>query len=260
MGNVAKAGAIAKASKKLIPAKLKHDAIVEALLEIRFETGTVPEVLFGRLADYGPWKSLSQRPMPASLMPAAFRQADPSLRYQPVFGLAESNGTREVRIGPQVLSYHRRAPYVGWEKFSSELIEAIEGLYLKAEGLMIRRLGLRYINALIPDVHSIRSISNLDLKVEIAGEPLAENVNVNFIVSLSEDTDCTVRIATPQFVQGLLPPNTSVVADVDVFTKDGFSTQDKSIAIDWIGLAHAWEKEQFFRLLPEKTIEDLREN
>ena len=39
------------ATRKHIPAKLKHDAIVEALLEVRFDMTTVPEVLFGRLAD-----------------------------------------------------------------------------------------------------------------------------------------------------------------------------------------------------------------
>src|SRR5271157_1638575 len=33
---------------KHIPNKLKHDAIVEALLEVRFDMTTVPEVLRGR--------------------------------------------------------------------------------------------------------------------------------------------------------------------------------------------------------------------
>ena len=42
--------------KKRIPAKLKHDAIVEALLEVRFDMTTASEILFGRLADWPSWK------------------------------------------------------------------------------------------------------------------------------------------------------------------------------------------------------------
>ena len=34
--------------------KLKTDAIVEVVFEIRFDTKTIPEILFGRLADYPP--------------------------------------------------------------------------------------------------------------------------------------------------------------------------------------------------------------
>jgi len=45
---------------KSIPKKLKHDAIVEAVVEVRFSTTTIPEILFGRLSEYGPWKNFRQ--------------------------------------------------------------------------------------------------------------------------------------------------------------------------------------------------------
>jgi hypothetical protein len=50
--------------KKRIPAKLKYDAIVEALLEVRFDMTTIPEVLLGRLADCPSWKGFEQDRMP----------------------------------------------------------------------------------------------------------------------------------------------------------------------------------------------------
>src|SRR6266513_2687614 len=116
---------------KSIPVKLKQDAIVEALLEIRFATPIIPEIFFGRIAEHASWKGFTQAQMPAYNLPAALRQADPTLRYHPVFSLVEAAGRRAVRIGPQVLSYHRNMPYVGWEKFKPELEDAISGLFEK---------------------------------------------------------------------------------------------------------------------------------
>jgi uncharacterized protein (TIGR04255 family) len=243
-----------------IPKKLKDDAIVEAIFEIRFDSTTIPEILFGRLADYSPWKTFEQRQLPAYVIPAPVRQADANLRYQPVFELVEATRQQAVRIGPQVLSYHRLSPYVGWVKFRSDLEEAIVGLFAKADGLSIRRLGLRYMNALRPDLHGIRSISDLDLSVEIAGEKISGNVNVNFTTHASADTSSTVRIATPDFVQGALPASTSIYVDVDVFTKDTFRTSDQQVVKNWIKTAHDKEKADFFGLLTDSTIEALKED
>src|SRR5437879_12277215 len=138
---------------KPIPTKLKHDAIVEAVFEVRFDTTTLPEIFFGRLADYEPWKSFEQRRMPAHEIPAVLREADPNLRYQPVFELAAPAEHRAVRIGQHVLSYHRTAPYVGWAHFQPELNALVAALFAKADDPAITRLGFRYINALTTDLH-----------------------------------------------------------------------------------------------------------
>jgi uncharacterized protein (TIGR04255 family) len=240
-----------------IPLKLKHDAIVEAVVEIRFEMSskTVPEVFFGRLAEYGPWKDLDPRPMPASQIPAQIRRADANLRYQPVFELAALDKSRCVRMGPQVLSYHRLRPYNGWEGFQLELTEAVDGLFSKSKGVAIKRLGLRYMNALQSDLHRIKSVSDLDLKISIAEEPAPGSVNINFIIDAGPDTECKVAIATPGFVQGNLPANTTVFVDVDVYTKNGFKSNDQGFVTRWIKAAHSIEKEQFFRLLTDETID-----
>ena len=245
--------------KKRIPAKLKHDAIVEALLEVRFDMTTIPEILLGRLADWPSWKGFEQDRMPAYEIPAFLRHADPNLRYQPLFELHNVERNCVVRIGGQVVSYHRLPPYENWAKFNPELDAAIDALFAKADKLTIRRLGLRYINAIRPELHRINSISELDLKVTVENEPVAGNVNVNFTTDLSADTQCTVRVATPEFVQGILPPNSCVLIDVDVFTKEAFRTNDGQKVKQWVELAHAMEKEQFFRLLTDATIDALEE-
>lgn len=244
---------------KSLPEKLKHDAIVESLLEVRFTMATIPEIFIGRLAEYEPWKGFSQHRMPAYEIPVALRQVSPNLWFQPIFELSDANSYRSVRIGQQVLSYHRRIPYVGWDAFKKDLDQAMDGLFAKADELKIQRLGLRYLNALRADIHGIESISDLDLTFAVAGESVRDNANVNFTTEITDNTACTVRIATPEFVQGVLPPNTSVYVDVDVFTKEGFATTVQSDVAGWIDTAHKKEKEQFFRLLTENTIESLKE-
>ena len=242
-----------------IPSKLKHDFIVEAVFELRFETSTFPEVLFGRLADYAPWKGFRQDQMPAYGIPAVIRQTDPNLRFQPVLQLSGEDGGRSVRVGQQVASYHRIAPYVGWQRFSAELEEFFEVLFSKSESLSASRLGIRYINAAKADLHGVSSITDLNLQVTVAEEKIGKNVNVNYMREHPRDTQSVVRIATPDFVVGTLPPGTSLMIDVDVFTKPGFKAGAATEVKEWAEFAHAQEKEQFFALLKPETKEALGE-
>lgn len=247
---------------KPIPVKLKQDAIVEAIFEVRFSTPdrVVPEILLGRLADQPQWSGFQHRQLGAAQVPAQIRRENPVLRYQPVIELVPTEGDRAVRIGSEVISFHRLRRYPGWDKFRPELMEVVEALFGKAPpGLKVERLGFRYLNALRSDAHTIKSILDLDLTLEVAGENVSGEINLNFTVSLSRDTECAVRIATPGIVQGDLPPTTSVYVDVDVFTKENFATRDKKFVEAWIDSAHTWEKEQFFRLIPQPTIDLLKE-
>ena len=125
---------------KLIPKKLKQDAIIEAIFEIRFDAGTIPEILFGRLAEYNGWKGLEQRRLPAYEIPLQLRELDANVRFAPVFELRDEMGHRAIRIGPHVLSYHQLAPYVGWQAFKPELTRATTALFATAERLTLKRL------------------------------------------------------------------------------------------------------------------------
>jgi uncharacterized protein (TIGR04255 family) len=244
---------------KRIPERLKHDAIVEAILEIRFDTSTIPEVLIGRLADYGDWKEFKQHRLPAYEIPEPVRQLDANLRFTPIFELRDEPGNRAVRIGSKVLSYHQRAPYVGWSKFKPELINAVDGLFQTTPGITVKRLGFRYVNALRSDLHRIRSISDLDLRIAVEGNALGGSVNLNYYAEIDDETRCIVRVASKEFVTGATPESTSVVADVDVFTKEPFKTKDSEAVKTWLEVAHSGEKREFFRLLSQDTINLLTE-
>ena len=250
-----------RVSAKPIPKKLKHDAIVEVVFEIRFSTSTIPEVLVGRISEFGPWNDFTQSSLPLSQIPLVMRQQDPNLKYQPVFALTNEPQKRAVRIGANSIAYSRGMPYVGWDLFKPEVNEVILGLFTKANDLQIERLGLRYLNALREDLHGIRSLSDLDLRIQIEDEVITQSANLNLNFDRKTDTACILRVATPDIVLGQVPAETAVYVDVDIFTgQDGFLTSDRAFVEDWVERAHQKEKEQFFRMLPKPTIDSLREN
>jgi uncharacterized protein (TIGR04255 family) len=240
-----------------VPPKLSPDAIVEALLEIRFDGIAVPEVFFGRLADQDPWNHLEQRRLPASDFPAVIRQQDPNLRYTPLFEFTDSK-SKALRVGANALSFHRLAPYMGWDSFWPELEGVIDALFNKNEALVVNRLGLRYINILSAQAHGVASINDLDIELQISGDRLRERVNLNFMTDMDKDSSCTIRVATAEFVQGIPPPPSSVVIDIDVYTKEGYGQKNKAEIKNWVLRARTKKNEEFFHLLKQKTIEALR--
>jgi uncharacterized protein (TIGR04255 family) len=241
-----------------LPARIEPDAILEAVVEVRFDAPTVlPEVVFGRLAEHSAWSGFQQRRMPAYEIPAPLREADPNLRFAPIFELVAPDSKRSVRIGPHVFSYHAMAPYPGWNQFEGELNSAIDELFRKAPGL-VKRLGMRYINALRADVHGIDSPASLDLEIRISQDVQTDRVNLNFVTQVFPLTQCQVKIATKEFVQGPTPNDARVFIDVDVATVDDYSGGDAASVKQWAAQAHEHEKREFFHLLKESTIQRLK--
>lgn len=218
----------------------------------------MPELFFGRLAEE--WQEFKQRRMPSADIPAAIRRIDPTLRHQPSIELASTDNAQIVRIGPQTLAYLRRAPYPGWEEgFGSSIAKAIRKLFAVVPKVSVTRLGLRYVNAFRSDVHGVSGIDKLNLAVKASGKDLTSNLNLIYRVPVWEGNSCTVRIFTSDMVQGAAPKNTTVVADLDVYTDDGFSTGSPDDAVAWSERAHVAEKEVFFGLMTDEMIERLRE-
>jgi hypothetical protein len=61
-------------------------------------------------------------------------------------------------------------------------------------------------------------MSDLDLEIMVAGVQLTQKLNLSFTTDIANDTKCRVNVATRDYVQGELPPDAAVIADVDVFT------------------------------------------
>src|SRR5208337_1499487 len=77
------------------------EAFAEALLELRFISNDVPEVLLGHLASNLPHGMVTER-LPLADFPAPIRRGDPNLAHQPILQLASNDRRRLARIGEQV--------------------------------------------------------------------------------------------------------------------------------------------------------------
>lgn len=240
-----------------LPIKLKHDAIVEALVEIRFEHKTVGEVIVGRLVAAAGWKDYHAVRLPVADLPAEFRDANPDLRYQPIIQLQRPVPGELMKIGSRVISLHILSPYPGWQKFRERISTLIEELYVAVPDLIIQRVGLRYINAITPG-HGLSSISELNFSFAVADTPASDDLSVTFRTKPADDIQCQVMIAAPSFVNGSVPSAVAYI-DLDLSTPKAFGTVSKDAVVSWLDNSHNFEKEAFFALWPKAVLENLRE-
>lgn len=242
-----------------LPKKLKDDSIIEALCHVQFSSAELPEIVLGRLSDLEQWKDYSKESLPVSNIPAPVRRSDPNLKYEPLLGLRSPDGLRLVRIGENSVSYHVVGRYCGWDAFKGELERVMVALFDKLENLVVTRLGFRYVNGLTNDRHLIPGLDALDLTIQVSNEALTGRFNLNYETSMDNTHTVMTRVASPFFVQGGLAPEVQVVVDVDVYTPPGFETVHIDSVLEWVNVAHEFEKEAFFKLLPSDILDKLVE-
>jgi uncharacterized protein (TIGR04255 family) len=242
-----------------LPKKLTRDAIMEALLEIRFETKQVGEVLVGRLASSDQFEGYGVSRLPIASFPAEVRDADANLRFQPTLQLASPTPGELIKIGPHVISLHVVAPYPGWDALSERLRHLIETLFGAVKDISVSRLGLRYINAITPE-HGVDRISDLRFSLELGSQQINSEMVFSHRFKVDNEIHGTLSLATPSFVNGPnLPNECAAFVDIDIFTPQALGKTDPTAVLQWVGRAHDAEKTAFFSLFSEAQIEKLKE-
>jgi uncharacterized protein (TIGR04255 family) len=240
-----------------IPERIDPDAILEALVEFRFEHSELPELVLGRLLDAQLWENYTQTRLPAADIPNPLRVMDANLRYQALVELRKSNGDRVAKIGSHVISYHIVGQYPGWATFRAEIERTLQEVITKLKSPQFLRVGLRYINALRPDEHYVRGLADTNIIINVGDRALTESVAVNYNRTFGANHTVTVKVATPDLVTGNVRAGYSLLCDIDVGSKVGNTITDYAGAIAWIDEAHILEKTEFFSILPENVINKL---
>jgi uncharacterized protein (TIGR04255 family) len=124
----------------------------------------------------------------------------------------------------------------------------------------ISRFGLRYINAITPTEHFVSSVYDLNLRLEVEGERPSENVQIVYQVNGEPDLKGIVRVLSPCFIEGSIPPTTVAIVDVDISTDKPGPVRTSENVRDWLERAHDLEKSSFFKLLRPETITRLTES
>ncbi len=239
-----------------LPKKLKNDSIVEALCELRFDAPAIPEIAVGRIMDKLASMGKPKR-LPTADIPEPIREAAAQLRHQPWYELRHDDGPL-IRVGPNLISCHRVGRYVGWERFEPEIAGTIRALYEAIDAPKVSRIGLRYVNALIPDLHLIKDVHDLLLQIRVANDGYRGPVLLTLLNENSEAHLTQTRIASPRFAAGV-PGNACAIVEVDVSTPAEVSFADIGDVLKWVSAAHDFEKAAFFRLFPPDILQALKE-
>jgi uncharacterized protein (TIGR04255 family) len=242
-----------------LPKKLTRDAIMEALLEIRFETRQVGELLVGRLASSQQFEGYGVSRLPMASFPPEVRDSDANLRFQPTLQLASPVAGELVKIGPHVISLHVVAPYPGWDALSERLRHMTEALFSTVDDVSVTRLGLRYVNAITAE-HGVNRISDLQFSLFLGDVQVNSEMIFSHRFKLDNEIHGTLSLATPSFVNGPnLPNECAAFVDIDIFTPTALGETNRETVLHWVERAHNAEKVAFFGLFSEAQIEKLRE-
>jgi len=236
---------------KALPERIDPDAILEALVEFRFEPTELPEAIVGRLLDTPLWGDYSQVRLATADIPQPLRENDPNFRYMPIIELRKKDNTRSAKVGGHVFSYHVLPPYPGWSVFRQEINTVLTAIVQKLKSADFSRLGFRYINVFRPEQHHVSGLSDTNVTIVIGNEQLSESVNLNYRRSFDTNHTVTVKVSTPEFVVGNVQPGFSLLCDIDVATKTDVSVTGLEATTSWIDDAHDLEKEEFFKILHE---------
>lgn len=242
-----------------VPKKMKHDAIVEAMVEVQFDYSDVPEVVMGALLGMEDWDGWSKDRLPVAELPTSIRDSEAELRYQPTFQLTAPTPGRVVKLGPRVVSVHSLAPYPGWADFAPQISRTFEILYQACKTPAIHSSALRYINALT-DVHGMANIWDLKLNIEVGGRRPEQDLALAYVFKTDSNMQGKVVLGTPGFVAGTPKDAAVAYADVEIRSQSAPGALSVEDLNHWIENAHRVEKDVFFSLWPEEKLQPLRED
>jgi uncharacterized protein (TIGR04255 family) len=236
--------------------RLERDTIVEATFEMRFQSTNaalsdlLPGILFAEFKGRFP-RALR---LPASELPRQLQQTDPELKYAPRQGLA--NDTFHVLMGDAVLQISNRRPYIGWTEFKPTILSILA--VLERENLIkdVERFSLKYTNVIeAKDILDIKEQNSyIRLKGELGRHDLTSlltivrtEVQTKGYLNIVEIAP-TTRIRTSKDVQvgGLMVSVDTIHNNPPSF----FGNRDSLL-----DAAHDMEKEIYFDILTEETIE-----
>lgn len=239
--------------------RLAKDGIREAICEVRFEAQGSPEITIGRLTDASVWREWDQVRLSSADIPEQLRATDESLRYAPSYQLTNPGNSLEfVRVGANVVSCHRIAPYPGWDQFGPTVEATLGALFATIRAVKITRVGFRYVNTLSQSEHHVGGVADLNVVLRAGEYDPGRAFVLVYSKELTVSHDVQVSIATPKFVQSPDGTDFDVLIDIDVSSSKGTALSDLAAASVWVDEAHIRLKEEFFTLIPEHVMDKLR--
>lgn len=237
---------------KRMPLRLEKCPLVDALIEIRFESSIIGSAIFGIIYNLirNDYKG-TVTSLPILQVPEQIRRNDPNLKFKPLYRIEAEKYI--IQIGDDVLCISSKIPYTGWGEFSSRTIELIKKI--SGENIINRvlRIGHRYVNFFEGDIMDKLTIS----------KPTISGYQTNNILVRTEIRDCDDFIDTVQITNSATyksPFNTETLLgsliDIDSFKEYGNNYFLENLENE-INKVHTCEKNMFFSLLTDEFLDSL---
>ncbi len=247
-----------------IPIKLGTDTIIEAIVEIRFQgteakTGALlPGILYSDSHIKEQYPRMEE--LPAAQIPQVVMESDPNFEYAATHKM--SGESLAIQIGRKSISMSCKAPYIGWDNFRKE-IEALIGILLQSDLLTnVERVSLRCINLLeMPIDEQVHGLEKLRTKITLTDHDLVTDSKAKSTYLRTELllNDCTniIQLFWPsKLLRSEGKELHGTIVDVDTIKETTISEFTESYS-DLLNVIHDTEKNIFFPLLTQKTLEEL---
>ncbi len=226
-----------------LPQKITPCPIKEAIVEIRFESETPNDAVFGIFyqqfkADYSTVEEL-----PILQLPEFVRKQNETLQHQPHYKLSSNDGFL-FQVGPRVVSLISVDPYSGWGVFYGRLKDIVKRI--KGLGIVksYTRIGIRYINHFDINVFDV-----VTLQVVL---PDHELNNYDTFIRSEIPTGAfksTLKISNSADIIVNEKPTKCSIIDIDTFIESPHG--DINVLIED---GHVEEKKLFFALLKPEFV------
>ncbi|NUM82063.1 TIGR04255 family protein [bacterium] len=228
-----------------LPSKLTPEPLVEAVVEVRFESAmpqgdVISKMLLALNKSFPQFNSID---IPPEL------RSTPQFKYHGSMALARGN--LSTRIGHNVISVNCTTPYLGWPRYFQEVKNSLKEVFRNIAIYKVERLGVRYINFFEGESNLLE---NLDLNFEIRKLKelsinqffVRSNIMRNGVEQLISISDHAQINTKPQAEGILVDIDSSLSSNIPNYLSDEFYEE--------IDRLHRAGKELFISLLSEKFL------
>lgn len=243
---------------KPYPVRLKKSPIIEAIVEIRFQTLLPKQVVFGLL--YAQLNDLYPRveALPIMEIPETIRENDPNFINAPHYRI-KNDSALDILIGPTVvtISYNKQSSsqdYPGWTRYIAPKLDEIYTRIQRAKVVNhVTRLGIRYMDFF----ESINVFDKIEFSATLGNNTLGSGemmIRANVQDGQINHTIAIMNKAMMQISDGAIEGS---LIDIDTF-KD--FTEEQNFFDEHATLVqecHISNKERFFEMLKDDFVQSL---
>jgi len=236
-----------------LPLELKHDTILEAIFELRFEPEPPNEAVFGVIYPIimKKFQNLKHIPLPILQLPNVVRNSDPQFKYQPLNRL-QGDGL-SISIGPHVVNFSIIKPYIGWSNWKPSILDILNNLSAERIIKNVERTGLRYLNFVERDIFPLINveIKIIDSTIKQASTAVRTEIpDGEYIKVIQLTNGASINVNGQNKIGSLI--------DIDIIRNKNMQNYDFKINLETIlDKSHTMAKQLFFDIIKKDFLNEL---